>query len=114
MDNREYSLGLFGTITLECGEDGKYYCHLNRKGKKFLLVCDINDKSMKLMKKQKGIICKGYIEVKKIERNIIKQLVLNEDGSRWEGGGIMRNRLDLEVFMMEKEIGYIVDSCLKE
>ena len=81
MDNRKYNLGLFGTITLECGEDGKCYYYYFNNGKRFMIVCNIFDESMKLMKKQDDDTFVDFDN--KMERHVIKDIV--EDGNLWEG-----------------------------
>ena len=83
MDNRKYSLGLCEVVKLECDKDGKYYYYSFNNGEKILVVGDINNESMKLMKKGKGIRLMSFVEEKKIERNVIKDIY--EDGTRWEG-----------------------------
>ena len=83
MDRRRYSIGLFGATKLEGGEDRKYYYSFNRDGERFMVDCDVNEKSMKWLKRQNDNRFVNFDVDTKIERRAIK--VISEDGSRWEG-----------------------------
>ena len=82
MDRKTYNIGLLGKEKLICeGED--IYCYTTYCNEDVMLMCDKNEKIMKM--KVRGGNEREYKEFgnEKIEKEVKK--VLDEDGSRWEG-----------------------------
>ena len=83
VDRRYCSSGLFETFILEYGEKGKYDYYFNTNGERFMLVCNVNEKSMKWRKRQNDNKFVDSDVENQIKKNVIKEI--SEDGSRWEG-----------------------------
>ena len=82
MDKKKYFIGLSGKTVLICDEtEDTYYTTVGNEY--IMLICNENDKSMKLLKKRDREGSYENSNEELIEHDVVKQI--SEDGSRWEG-----------------------------
>ena len=82
MDRKTYDIGLFGKERLVCeGEDIYYYTTYHNED--VMLICDKNEKIMKMKVRKKNEQEYTEFDDGKIEKEVRR--LLDDDGSRWEG-----------------------------
>ena len=82
MNEKKYCIGLRGKTVLRCN-NSEIYIYISTDDMEIMLICDKNEKIMKMQTKKDSD--EDYVKLNKemIEYNVIKYL--SEDGSRWEG-----------------------------
>ena len=83
MNGKQYTLGLKPSLKLVIDNNNIFTFTTLVNNYEMILICNKNERCMKLLKRELNSDSIVKIDDSEIERNTIKQL--SEDGTRWEG-----------------------------